>query len=154
MDLPPLPLKQDLDTKSLSLNSIMLGLPSWDMNVHSFLYSMPFMLWFTQYSIVIKCFQCDLGREYNNVYSLKSSDTIRQSSCGKTPDQNGVKEHKHRHIMDNTTHSFLFPLVRPVSFRGKLFLLLCDKLIRFFLLSLLVFSTWMAFMGCFLPVIL
>jgi hypothetical protein len=51
----------------------------------------------TQHSAVIKCFRCDLGREYtsNKFYQLFALDgTIHQTSCTDTPEQNGVVEKK------------------------------------------------------------
>ena len=63
----------------------------------------------TQHSVVIKCFRCDLGGEYtsNDFTQLLASDgTIHQSSCTDTPQQNGVAERKHRHIVE-TARSLL-----------------------------------------------
>jgi len=52
----------------------------------------------TQYSIVIKCFRCDLGGEYtsNNFHELLALDgTIHQTLYTDTLEQNGVVEKKH-----------------------------------------------------------
>ena len=57
----------------------------------------------TQHSVVIKCFRCDLGGEYtsNKFCQLLALDgTIHQTSCTDTPEQNGVAERKHRHIVE------------------------------------------------------
>jgi len=72
----------------------------------------------TQYSAIIKCFGCDLGGEYtsNNFYQLLVLyETIHQTSCINTPEQNGVVERKHRHIVE-TTHSFLLSASIPNEF--------------------------------------
>lgn len=80
----------------------------------------------TQYSSVIKCFRCDLGGEYCDsdfLHLLQSDGTLQQSSCAETPEQNGVVECKHRHIME-TASSLLISSSVPNSFGGRLFLLL------------------------------
>ena len=72
----------------------------------------------TQYSSVLKCFRCDLGGEHkdtNFLHLFKSDGTIQQSSCADTPEQNGVTERKHRHIME-TAHSLLIFTSVPSSF--------------------------------------
>ena len=62
----------------------------------------------TQHSAVIKCFRCDLGGEYTNKFCqmLALDGTIHQTSCTDTPEQNGVAERKHRHIVE-TARSLL-----------------------------------------------
>jgi len=77
----------------------------------------------TQHSAVIKCFRCDLGGEYtsNKNFQLLALDgTIHQTSYIDTPEQNGVAERKHRHIVETTRCLLLFLL----SFGEKLSLLL------------------------------
>jgi len=67
---------------------------------------------------VIKCFRCDLGREYtsNKFCQLLALDgTIHQTSCTDTPEQNGIAERKHRHIVE-TTHSLLLSAFVPSKF--------------------------------------
>ncbi|KAJ9544353.1 hypothetical protein OSB04_024060 [Centaurea solstitialis] len=62
----------------------------------------------TQHSVVIKCFRCDLEGEYtfNDFTQLLASDgTIHQSSCTDTPQQNGVAERKHRHLVETALPS-------------------------------------------------
>jgi len=74
----------------------------------------------TQHSVVIKCFRCDLGREYtsNKFCQLLALDgTIHQTSCTDTPEQNGVAERKHRHIVE-TARSFLLSAFIPSEFWG------------------------------------
>ncbi|KAJ9548119.1 hypothetical protein OSB04_020662 [Centaurea solstitialis] len=75
----------------------------------------------TQHSAVIKCFRCDLGREYtsNDFTLLLASDgTIHQSSCTDTPQQNGVAERKHRHLVE-TARSLLLSSGVPSVFWGE-----------------------------------
>lgn len=72
----------------------------------------------TQHNVVVKCFRCDLGGEYtsNKFYELLASDdTIHQSSCTNTPQQNGVAERKHSHIVE-TARSFLLSASVPSEF--------------------------------------
>ena len=64
----------------------------------------------TQHSIVIKCFRCDLDREYtfNKKFQLLALDgTIHQTSCTDTPKQNGVAERKYRHIIETASSLLL-----------------------------------------------
>src|SRR5581483_7356680 len=75
----------------------------------------------TQHSAVIKCFRCDLGGEYtsNDFTQLLASDgTIHQSSCTDTPQQNGVAERKHRHLVE-TARSLLLSSEVPSVFWGE-----------------------------------
>ena len=75
----------------------------------------------TQHSAVIKCFRCDLGGEFtsNEFTKLLASDgTIHQSSCTDTPQQNGVAERKHRHLVE-TARSMLLSSEVPSMFWGE-----------------------------------
>ncbi|KAL8123400.1 hypothetical protein AgCh_011388 [Apium graveolens] len=75
----------------------------------------------TQHKDVIECFRCDLGGEYSsNIFCrlLASDGTIRQTSCSDTPQQNGVAERKHRHLVE-TTRSFLLSVDVPSVFWGE-----------------------------------
>ena len=75
----------------------------------------------TQHSAVIKCFRCDLGGEFtsNDFNQLLAADgTVHQSSCTDTPQQNGVAERKHRHIME-TARSLLLSAQVPNMFWGE-----------------------------------
>ena len=70
---------------------------------------------------MIKCFRCHLGGEYtsNKFYQLFSLDgTIHQTSCTDTPEQNGVAERKHRHIIETARSLLLFAFV-PCEFWGE-----------------------------------
>ena len=75
----------------------------------------------TQHSIVIKCFRCDLGGEYTSnkfCQLLVLDETIHQTSCTDTSEQNGVAERKHRHIVE-TARSFLLSAFVPSEFWGE-----------------------------------
>ncbi|CAJ2675738.1 unnamed protein product [Trifolium pratense] len=75
----------------------------------------------TQHNAVIKCFRCDLGGEYtSNKFSelLAFDGTIHQTSCTDTPQQNGVAERKHRHIVE-TARSLLLSASVPKEFWGE-----------------------------------
>ena len=64
----------------------------------------------TQHNAVIKCFRCDLSGEYtSNCFSklLALDGTLHQTSCTDTPEQNGVAERKHRHIVETARSLFL-----------------------------------------------
>ncbi|CAJ2650750.1 unnamed protein product [Trifolium pratense] len=75
----------------------------------------------TQHNAIIKCFRCDLGGEYtSNKFSelLAYDGTIHQTSCTDTPQQNGVAERKHRHIVE-TARSLLLSASVPSEFWGE-----------------------------------
>ncbi|CAJ2641032.1 unnamed protein product [Trifolium pratense] len=75
----------------------------------------------TQHNAVIKCFRCDQGGEYtSNKFSelLAYDGTIHQTSCTDTPQQNGVAERKHRHIVE-TARSLLLSAAVPSEFWGE-----------------------------------
>jgi len=56
----------------------------------------------TQFSTTVKCIRSDQGPEFNlhQFYSLKGIE--HQMSCVETPQQNGVVERKHKHILNIT----------------------------------------------------
>ncbi|KAL6527326.1 hypothetical protein OROGR_016416 [Orobanche gracilis] len=75
----------------------------------------------TQHSAVVKCFRADLGGEYTygNLSDLFVADgTVHQSSCTDTPQQNGVAERKHQHIVE-TARSMLLSAKVPSEFWGE-----------------------------------
>lgn len=77
-----------------------------------------------QFSKPIKIFLCYGGGEFiNNVFikQLKSCGIIRQLSCPHTPEQNGISERKHRHIVE-TTLTLLFHTKIPIFLWVKAFL--------------------------------
>lgn len=75
----------------------------------------------TQHNAQVKCFRSDNGGEFFNaqVHELFTSQgIIHQSSCPHTPQQNGVVERKHRHIME-TTRAIKFQGHIPIKFWGE-----------------------------------
>ncbi|GJY57080.1 retrovirus-related pol polyprotein from transposon TNT 1-94 [Tanacetum coccineum] len=75
----------------------------------------------TQHSTIMKCFRCDLGGEYTSndfVRLLKLDGTLYQTACTDTPQENGVAERKHHHIVD-TARSFLLSADVPSVFWGE-----------------------------------
>ncbi|CAJ2637857.1 unnamed protein product [Trifolium pratense] len=75
----------------------------------------------TQHNATIKCFRSDLGGEYtSNKFSelLAYDGTIHQTSCTDTPQQNGIAERKHRHIVE-TARSLLLSASVPREFWGE-----------------------------------
>ena len=58
----------------------------------------------TQFSQNIQILQCDGGGEYSSkefLDFLQDNGIHRKVSCKYTPQQNGIVEHKHRHIMES-----------------------------------------------------
>ncbi|OMO63131.1 Integrase, catalytic core [Corchorus capsularis] len=75
----------------------------------------------TQFSSKIKVFRSDSGGEYTSTQFeelLASEGTLFQSSCTDTPQQNGIAERKHRHIIE-TARSLLLSSSMPSSFWGE-----------------------------------
>ncbi|KAG9447257.1 hypothetical protein H6P81_013385 [Aristolochia fimbriata] len=75
----------------------------------------------TQFSKTIKIFCSDSGGEYVSHQFralLKSHGTQHQLSCPYTPQQNGIAERKHRHILD-TTRALLLSSSVPRVFWGE-----------------------------------
>ena len=55
---------------------------------------------FTQFEFRIKTFRSDNGGEFTSLRSFfQDNGVIFQHSCVYTPQQNGVVERKHRHIL-------------------------------------------------------
>ena len=78
----------------------------------------------TQYSIVIKCFRYDFDGEYtSNKFCelLVLDETIHQTLCTDTLEQNGVAERKYRHIIE-TTHSLILSAFVLNEFWGEVVL--------------------------------
>ncbi|PKU80692.1 Retrovirus-related Pol polyprotein from transposon TNT 1-94 [Dendrobium catenatum] len=66
----------------------------------------------------IKCLRTDGGGEYMNTSLaslLRTNGITHQSSCPHTPEQNGVAERKHRHIIE-TTRTILHKAAIPYTF--------------------------------------
>jgi len=56
-----------------------------------------------QFDVSIKMFRSDNGREFVNsqcVDLFRSKGIIHQTSCAYTPQQNGLVERKHKHILE------------------------------------------------------
>lgn len=72
----------------------------------------------TQFSVNIKNFRSDNGTEFVN-HKLQSffdsKGVLHQTSCSYTPQQNGVAERKHRHLL-NVARSLLFQGGIPLYF--------------------------------------
>ncbi|KAJ0872693.1 putative RNA-directed DNA polymerase [Helianthus annuus] len=72
----------------------------------------------TQFKQTVKCFRSDNGSEFvNNQMSQFCSQLgiVHQTSCAYTPQQNGIVERKHRHLL-NVTRALLFQSNLPVRF--------------------------------------
>lgn len=66
---------------------------------------MPFLIMIErQFQTQVKCIRSDnateLGKVYNEEEFLKSQGILHQTSCVGTPQQNGVVERKHRHLLE------------------------------------------------------
>ena len=101
----------------------------------------------------IKIFQSDGGGEFSSIFfqqHLQQSGIIKQTSCPYTPQQNGVAERKHRHIME-TALTMLFESSLPLKYWVEAILtayislinchkqlLRCTHLMSYFLRKLLV----------------
>ncbi|PNX59211.1 hypothetical protein L195_g059576, partial [Trifolium pratense] len=74
----------------------------------------------TQHNAVIKCFRCEGGEYTSYKFSelLAYDGTIHQTSCTDTPQQKGVAERKHRHIVE-TVRSLLLSASFPSEFWGE-----------------------------------
>ena len=75
----------------------------------------------TQFNVQVKIFRSDNDGEFFNAQVselFKSQGIIHQSSCPHTPQQNGVVERKHRHIME-TARAIRFQGHIPIKFWGE-----------------------------------
>jgi len=75
---------------------------------------------YTHFSNRIKVFRSDSGGEYRSkkfLDLLKSHGTLPQLSYLHTPQQNGVSERNHRHIIE-TVRTLLFSSKLPAKFWG------------------------------------
>ncbi|GJY81077.1 putative RNA-directed DNA polymerase, partial [Tanacetum coccineum] len=65
---------------------------------------------YTQFNKRIKVFRSDNGTEFvNNIFGIffKEKGIIHQTSCAHTPQQNGIAERKHRHLL-NVARGLMF----------------------------------------------
>ncbi|XP_028806347.1 uncharacterized protein LOC114761183 [Neltuma alba] len=75
----------------------------------------------TQFTSTVKKIRSDNGLEFVNAelqHYLQSKGIIHETSCPYTPQQNGVVERKHRHLLD-VARSLLFQSGIPLKFWGE-----------------------------------
>ena len=68
-----------------------------------------------QFKTTIKCIRSDNGAEFAMKTFFASKGTIHQTTCIETPQQNGIAERKHQHIL-NITCALLFQANLPHIF--------------------------------------
>ncbi|KAK1418428.1 hypothetical protein QVD17_27572 [Tagetes erecta] len=81
----------------------------------------------TQFNSTVKIFRSDNGTEFinNQVHNfLSKNGVLHQTSCSYTPQQNGVAERKHRHLL-NVARSLLFQGGLPLKFWSECVLTAC-----------------------------
>jgi len=74
-----------------------------------------------QFNAHVKIFRSDNGSEFFNSQCsdlFKNLGIIHQSSCVHTPQQNGIVEKKHRHIL-NVARAIRFESNMPIQYWGK-----------------------------------
>ena len=55
----------------------------------------------TEFDLKVRCIQVDNGSEFDSMKKIiQEHGMIHQHSCVSTPQQNGVVERKHRHILN------------------------------------------------------
>ncbi|KAJ0937225.1 putative RNA-directed DNA polymerase [Helianthus annuus] len=72
----------------------------------------------TQFETKLKTFRSDNGSEFINTQMenfVKTHGILHQTSCTYTPQQNGIAERKHRHLL-NVTRALLFQSGIPLRF--------------------------------------
>ena len=69
----------------------------------------------TQHNKTLKCIRSDNGLEFKMTYFYNSKGIIHQTTCVETPQQNGVVERKHQHIM-GVTRALMFQAILPNCF--------------------------------------
>lgn len=69
----------------------------------------------TQFSKTIKIIRSDNGPEFNMINFFNTEGIVHQTSCVETPEQNGIVERKHQHIL-NVTRALIFQANIPMSF--------------------------------------
>ena len=69
----------------------------------------------TQFSTRIKCIRSDNGPELRLANFFESKGIIHHTSCVETPQQNGVVERKHQHLL-NVARAILFQSSLPAKF--------------------------------------
>jgi len=74
----------------------------------------------TQFGLKVKVLRTDNGTKFLNSKCkelFSSLGIVHQTSCSYTPQQNGVVERKHRHIL-NTARALRFQAAIPISYWG------------------------------------
>ena len=69
----------------------------------------------TQYNQKVKIIRSDNGSEFIMTNFYASKGIVHQTSCIETPEQNGIVERKHQHLI-NVTRALLFQANMPSSF--------------------------------------
>ncbi|GJR20552.1 putative RNA-directed DNA polymerase [Tanacetum coccineum] len=85
-----------------------------------------------QFKQTVKIFLSDNGTEFVNhkfKNSCESEGIIHQTSCSYTPQQNGIVERKHRHLL-NVARSFLFSRGIPLNLWSECILIACYLIVR------------------------
>lgn len=80
-----------------------------------------------QYSATLKVFQSDNALEYTSStfkQYFHSKGIVHETSCAYTPQQNGVSEHKHRHLLE-VTRSLMTHMSVPKHHWPEAFLTSC-----------------------------
>ena len=75
----------------------------------------------TQFQTTIKTIRSDNGMEFYDTAAIAfytSHGIVHQTSCTATPQQNGVVERKHKHLLE-TTEALSFQSKIPVQFWGE-----------------------------------
>lgn len=72
----------------------------------------------TQFSLKVKIIRSDNGPEFTLKIFYLDKGIIHQSSCVSTPQQNGVAERKHRHLL-NIARALLFQANLPKKNLGR-----------------------------------
>ena len=61
----------------------------------------------THFNVKVKTIRSDNGREFTMTYYFNSKGIAHQTTCNETPEQNGIVERKHQHLL-NVTRALLF----------------------------------------------
>ncbi|KAL4368164.1 hypothetical protein GQ457_05G014050 [Hibiscus cannabinus] len=81
----------------------------------------------THFSVSVKTIRSDNGSEFFNTEGkefFSSKGIVHQSSCVHTPQQNGVAERKHQHLL-NVARALKFQSSVPIKFWGECILTAC-----------------------------
>lgn len=93
----------------------------------------------TQFGVQVKLFRSDNGGEFFNFQCnelFKNHGIVHQCSCSHTPQQNGLVERKHRHILESA-RAIIFQDHLPIRFWREFILVVVHIINRVPLLSIL-----------------